>query len=202
MRVLGLSVRFGGLVPAIGLGLALAAACGGSVGDDTGDGGSGGSLAGGSGGVGGGIGGFGGTGGSFGGFGGTGGSFGGSGGSFGGTGGFIDPGCPDAAPPPPDITCDVFAKPSDCPAGEACYPYVNYPSQKCDFETYGTLCAPAGTGTQGDPCLAENCGAGFVCVLTGQGTECVELCDLVGQDNCPAGLFCLPIDVEGFGGCY
>lgn len=200
MRVLGLGAHFGRLVPAIGLGLALAVACGGSVGDDkgTGDGGNGGSLVGGGGGVGGGFGGFGGTGGSFGGFGGADAHFGGSG----GFGGFFDEGCPDAEAPPPDITCDVFAKPSECPTGDACYPYVIYPQQKCDFETYGTVCAPAGTGQQGDPCLAENCGAGFVCVLTGQGTECVELCDLVGQDNCPAGLFCLPIDVEGFGGCY
>src|SRR5690606_30167434 len=107
----------------------------------------------------------------FGGFGGVGGGLGGSGGgpkdagpdakdagkdaakdAAGGTGGFVDPGCPDAAPPPPVFECDAFAEPSGCAFGEACYPWVDYPSGPCDFEEFGTICAPAGTGTQGEPC--------------------------------------------------
>jgi hypothetical protein len=119
----------------------------------------------------------------------------------GGSAGFVDPGCPDAAPPPPDYQCQPFENPTGCPFGEACYPWVDYPTGPCDHEEFGTICAPAGIGGQGDPCTGL-CAAGHVCVITGQGTQCVQLCQLIGEDNCPAGLFCVPIDVEGFGGCF
>jgi hypothetical protein len=79
---------------------------------------------------------------------------------------------------------------------------VQYPSGPCDFEQYGSVCAPVGSGKQGDQCGSVNCAAGFVCVITGQGTECVQICELFGKDTCPNGLFCVPIDVEGIGGCY
>lgn len=182
---------------AVGLGVALAGACGGSVeGSRESVGGTGGL-------VGGGGGGTGGTGGTH--LGGTGGKDAGKDAKpdskTGGTGGYVDPGCPDAEPPPPQIECDLF-DPSTCPPELACYPYVQYPSGPCDFEVYGTVCTVPGTGKQGEPCGSTNCAAGFVCVITGQGTECVQLCNLVGPDNCPEGLFCVPIDVEGVGGCY
>lgn len=118
-----------------------------------------------------------------------------------GTGGFVEPGCPDAAPPPPSYECDPFDPVSSCGPGEACYPWVDYPTEPCDHEQFGTICAPAGIGGQGDPCTGL-CAANHVCVITGQGTQCVQLCQLVGEDNCPPGLFCVPIDVEGFGGCF
>jgi hypothetical protein len=114
--------------------------------------------------------------------------------------GWVDPPCPDAPPPPPIKDCDPFG-PNTCGSGMACYPYVQYPSQPCDVEQFGAICAPEGTGTQGDNCYSQNCAGGFVCVITGQGTECVELCQL-GTKSCPKGLFCVPIDVEGYGGCY
>ncbi len=175
----------------------MALACGGSVGGDgTGDaglGGSGGLI---------GIGG-GGTGGGFGGFAAFGGSGGGSGGLVtGGTGGYVDPGCPDAAPPPKIEECDPFANPTGCGPGEGCYPFVQYPQQKCDKEQFGTICAPAGSGKQGEPCGGELCAAGFVCVVTGVGTQCVKICKLSGASSCPPGLFCVPVDVEGIGGCF
>ena len=177
---------------------ALAAACGGSVETE------GGSNPGGTGGTGA-VGAFGGTGG-------TGGTVftGGVGGKDAGkdakpdtgTGGtYVDPGCPDAEPPEPYYECDVFG-PNTCPAGDACYPYVQYPTGPCDFEEYGAVCIPAGTGQQGEPCGAGTCAAGLVCVITGQGTECVQICKLGGPNTCPKGLFCVPIDVEGIGGCY
>ncbi len=194
-----------GLVGAV---LLLATACGGSVGSDGTGGTHGVGGFGGSGGFGG-TSGFGGTGGTgaTGGFGGTGatGGFGGTGGTggSGGTGGYIDPGCPDAGPPPPPLNeCDPFASPTGCAAGEGCYPYVQYPSGKCDKEQFGTFCAPGGTGKQGDPCGGSLCASNFVCVITGVGTQCVQLCPLVGDDKCPPGLFCVPIDVEGYGGCF
>lgn len=182
-------------------GVLVAAACGGSV---SGDDGSGGTGAGGTG-----AGGVGATGGTpTGGFGGTvisggtGGKDSGSGGSTGGSGGtYVDPGCPDAEPPPPIKDCDPFG-PNTCKNGEACYPFVQYPDKPCEQEIFGAICAPVGTGKQGDPCGASNCAGGFVCVVTGQGTECVQLCDLFGAAKCPPGLFCVPIDVEGIGGCY
>jgi hypothetical protein len=117
----------------------------------------------------------------------------------GGTGGI--PVCPDASPPPPDYQCDPFSPVTGCLSGEACYPWVDYPTAPCEFETFGTICAPAGIGGQGDPCTGL-CAANHVCVITGQGTQCVQLCQLVGEDTCPPGLFCVPIDVEGFGGCF
>lgn len=182
------------------LGVVWAAACGGSVnGDGTGTGGS--------------TGGIGATGGTLP-IGGTGGTLvtGGTGGKdagkdakadagSGGTGGYVDPGCPDAPPPPPVKDCDVFG-PNTCKPGEGCYPFVQYPTHPCDQEIFGAICAPVGPGKQGDACGNTNCAAGFVCVVTGQGTECVQLCDLFGAAKCPPGLFCVPIDVEGIGGCY
>jgi hypothetical protein len=185
---------------AIGL-LAVAYACGGSTDAD----GTGGSSATGGVSASGGVGGF--------------------GGSLGGTGGIKDAGkdakdsgkdanndagaggsagfptCPDASPPPPDYQCDPFATPTGCGVGEACYPWVDYPTGPCDFEEFGTICTAAGIGQQGEPCSGL-CAANHVCVITGQGTQCVQLCPLVGEDKCPNGLFCVPIDVEGFGGCF
>lgn len=113
-----------------------------------------------------------------------------------------DPGCPDV-PPITDFQCDPYHQfNGDCAPGEGCYIYVDYPPEACAQEVYGAFCIPAGTGQQGDQCFGgQDCGAGFVCVVTGSGTQCVQLCPLSGNDNCPPGLVCEPIDVEGFGGC-
>src|SRR5262245_2629559 len=116
---------------------------------------------------------------------------------------YTDPGCPDAPPPIYDYQCDPYNQfNGDCASGEACYIYVDYPSDPCGQETYGSICSAAGFGQQGDPCGSPlDCAAGLVCVVTGSGTQCVHLCPLTGQDGCPEGLVCEPIDVEGFGGC-
>ncbi|MBM4358495.1 MAG: hypothetical protein FJ096_10350 [Deltaproteobacteria bacterium] len=116
---------------------------------------------------------------------------------------YDDPGCPDAPPPLEDYTCDPFALDGGgCLAGEACQIYVQYPSEPCGQEIYGSACVPAGTGVQGEGCMGgQDCGAGFVCVITGSGTQCVQLCKLDGPSGCPSGLVCEPIDVKGFGGC-
>jgi hypothetical protein len=188
-------------------GVSIAVACGGAV-ETTheGAGGDAGGGAGGSGGVGatGGSGGSGATGAS----GGTGGS-GGSGGSPVDSGAdaepdnYVDPGCPDAEPPPVMRECEPFQTPTGCFSGEGCYPFVQYPTEPCGQEQYGTYCAWAGSATQGEPCGgATQCAANHVCVITGQGTQCVQLCPLVGDDGCPPGLFCVPVDVEGIGGCF
>jgi len=118
---------------------------------------------------------------------------------------YDEPECPDAAPPPIERWCDPFEPHADCPAGEACYPFVEYPdpNDDCAQERYGTICAPEGYGVQGTPCEAGDCAAGYICVLTGQGTQCLQMCDTFGENTCPPGLFCGQIDIQpGLGGCY
>lgn len=116
---------------------------------------------------------------------------------------FIDPGCPPVAAPPPDQECDPLASAATCPAGQACFPYVLYPSQPCEVERYGTRCQPVGPGVQGDPCSQQGCAAEHICISTGRGTQCARICSFAAAapDVCEPGLLCLPIDIEGFGGC-
>ena len=116
---------------------------------------------------------------------------------------YTDPGCPDAGMPKKHDECDPYNQfNGDCPADEGCYITITYPSMPCGQETYGTVCSSVGQGGQGTPCEGPNdCGAGFVCVVSGSGNQCVELCHLDGPTGCPEGLVCEPIDVEGFGGC-
>ncbi len=116
---------------------------------------------------------------------------------------FDDPGCKDKPPPLEDYLCDPYAQfNGDCAPGEGCYIYVNYPSQPCGQEVYGSFCAAGGSGQQGSGCNGGiDCAGGLVCVITGSGNQCVQLCSLKGLDGCPPGLVCEPIDVEGFGGC-
>lgn len=117
---------------------------------------------------------------------------------------YVDPSCPDVPIEPPYLECDPLAPPpSGCSLGEACYPFVIYPQSECGQESYGARCIPEGTGKQGTACgNGENhCAAGFVCVISGAGTQCVKLCALDGIGVCEEGLVCEPIDVAGFGGC-
>lgn len=114
---------------------------------------------------------------------------------------YVDPGCPDAAPPIEEFFCDPYEQ-TGCQPGEGCFIFVDYPSEPCGPETYGSFCLLEGFGSQGDPCFgAQDCQGGFTCVITGSGTQCVQLCALEGEDGCAAGLVCEAIDVEGFGGC-
>jgi hypothetical protein len=115
--------------------------------------------------------------------------------------GFVDPHCPDAAPPEVDNTCDVFAQ--NCQAGQACYPFDVPPKKACQSEVYGTFCAEVGSGTQGSACdNGAGCATGFVCLITGANTSCAKMCDLGGTDHgCPDGFVCEPIDIPGFAAC-
>ena len=116
---------------------------------------------------------------------------------------YVDPGCPDAGPKLMMFMCDPYNQNNgDCLPGQGCFIFVKYPSMPCGQEVYGATCAHAGTGMQGSPCTGgQQCGAGFVCVVSGSGDQCVQLCELKGQSGCTNGLVCEPIDVEGFGGC-
>lgn len=117
---------------------------------------------------------------------------------------YEDPDCPDTPLEPPYLECDPLAEGSTgCAVGEACHPFVRYPESECEQESYGAICMPEGTGTQGSPCGSgeSSCKGGFVCVISGAGVQCVKLCDLDTIASCPDGLVCEPLDVEGFGGC-
>jgi hypothetical protein len=116
---------------------------------------------------------------------------------------YVDPGCPDAGKKQTMFECDPYNQNNgNCPPGEGCYIFSIPPQTTCGEEVYGAQCSPQGTGTQGDPCgNAGGCAAGFTCVVTGAGTQCIRLCELQGGMGCPDGLVCEPIDVQGFGGC-
>jgi hypothetical protein len=113
---------------------------------------------------------------------------------------YVDPGCPDAGPPETNYECDPNAQNTGCGLGEACYPFVTYPTTPCGQEVYGAYCISPGTGAQGDPCDA-GCKDKHVCVISGQGTQCIELCDLSDPFACSNGLVCVPVDIPGIGGC-
>ena len=116
---------------------------------------------------------------------------------------FKEPDCPDVEPPPPVIECDPFASQTGCRFDQGCYPFVEYPTGRCSSERFGTLCLVAGTAKQGEGCEDRSCAPGFLCVVgSAPGARCVELCDVFGDNRCPPGLVCEPIDIQqGFGGC-
>jgi hypothetical protein len=101
------------------------------------------------------------------------------------------------------MECDPFAGYTGCGAGERCTPFVQYAATECQREVFGTMCVVAGTGVQGDDCTRTTCAEHHVCVTTGQGNQCVRLCTLTGGlDDCPPGLLCQPLDVDGFYICF
>jgi hypothetical protein len=125
-------------------------------------------------------------------------------------GGLVDPdpvdtGCDQVDLPPPELACDPFAA-GDCGPGQGCYPFVDHPEGSgCDQQRYGTVCLPAGSGTQGQLCgetASDWCAPGFVCVV-GQraGKRCAALCELGTANKCSGGLICGDLDVAGFGVC-
>jgi hypothetical protein len=113
---------------------------------------------------------------------------------------YEDPGCPDPPPPLEDYACDPYGSFGGCDFDEACYPYVSYPSSTCGQEIYGAQCVHAGSGTQGESC-ENGCANGHLCVVTGEGTQCVQLCHLDEVTPCPGGLICASVDIPGIGGC-
>jgi hypothetical protein len=143
---------------------------------------------------------------------GSGGSSGGAGGApqagGGGTGGapdlpdarYVDPGCKPAEKVQGPRECDTVTQ-RGCASGERCVPYVTY-GERCEAEEIGTRCDVAGEARQGDDCAFEACASGFVCVTGGAGFICAELCSMnADRDECPAGLLCSPLDVDGFSVC-
>jgi hypothetical protein len=119
---------------------------------------------------------------------------------------FVDPGCDagDVQPSPGDPhECDPRDTGS-CGPGMACYPTTVYPQGECGEEVFGSVCAPAGRGGQGDPCMsAFDCEAGYTCFVTGEGDQCLRLCDLGGgEPRCPRGRICAWTDNPEHGACF
>jgi hypothetical protein len=118
---------------------------------------------------------------------------------------YADPGCPEAGPPVEVTECDPFAATPACDAGQGCFPFVDHPNgDGCGAQSFGTECLKAGTGRQGATCGdgPGRCASGFVCVVGSQpGEHCVQLCRMGVQNQCPAGLICGELDVEGYGVC-
>jgi hypothetical protein len=118
---------------------------------------------------------------------------------------YVDPGCPDAEPPPPQNECDPLAEETGCDAGFACYPGLDRPfGDGCEFEVFGSSCLPPGTATQGERCGNEFewCAAQHICVVGASvGPRCARLCDPTSLNTCPNGLICGLVDVEGYGVC-
>lgn len=115
---------------------------------------------------------------------------------------YVEPECPERPAPDEVYECDPFAQ-TGCEAGEACSPFVQYPSDPCGAETYGAFCIPAGTLTQGESCESQlDCAAGYLCLITGAGTTCGKTCDLADSDACTDGLVCVSTDVAGIGACF
>lgn len=112
---------------------------------------------------------------------------------------YTDPGCPDAGPPITDYDCDPYT-PGTCGFQMSCYPFVKYPSEPCGQEIFGAKCVSSGSSGQGEPCDG-GCKDQHICVVSGQGTQCVRLCSLDEPKGCDGGLVCQPIDIPGFGGC-
>lgn len=120
---------------------------------------------------------------------------------------WVDPGCP-GGPVERDggavfvRTCDPYA-PGACGPGAACYPVVTYPTGPCGDEVFLTECWPAGPGGQGDHCVSTfDCEHGYSCFVTGEGNQCLQLCDQSGgEPRCPRGLICGWTDLPEFGAC-
>ncbi len=140
----------------------------------------------------------------------------GSGGSGGlgvgkaGTGGtgeppFEDPGCPDLAPPPAVLECNVFDTGSPCGDGFACKPQLEHPfGTGCDQQVLNMLCVVPGTGQQGDACEGgmSECADGFICVVgSSHGARCLRMCGPDGSMRCPSGYVCSLTDADGIGVC-
>jgi hypothetical protein len=113
---------------------------------------------------------------------------------------FEEESCPDV-PRLHRPLCDPLAEQNECAEGQGCYPYVEYPTSRCEPETFGTRCDTAGVGVQGHACAGERCAPGFLCVVTGRGTECAHLCRMPGPNTCPDGFICGSLDIDGYGVC-
>ncbi|MEZ4393879.1 MAG: hypothetical protein R3A48_22630 [Polyangiales bacterium] len=116
---------------------------------------------------------------------------------------FREDACPGPRPAPMRAyECDTFAQ-TGCPAGEGCYAFIEYPSERCGSETYRARCFAAGSTAAGRFCQSgSECAPGSGCFVTGAMNRCLRLCRLDGAgEPCPRGSVCEPTDLPDFGAC-
>jgi hypothetical protein len=121
---------------------------------------------------------------------------------------YVDPGC-ETDPDEPwegqvDWACDPYTDEGcDLTNGEACYAYIVYPTDPCSEEEFGSACAIEGWAGQGEHCSGTtDCQSGYSCFVTGEGTQCLSLCAILGgEPQCPAGLVCGWTDIPEVGAC-
>ena len=115
--------------------------------------------------------------------------------------GDVGPVCPDPGPPIEAYECDVLAQ-RGCEEGLACYAWTETTDDPCAREVYLSGCLAPGTGSHGDSCDAW-CEPGLECFVTGEGTQCLHVCDFLGgEPRCPMGRICRPTDLPGLGACH
>jgi hypothetical protein len=111
----------------------------------------------------------------------------------------VGPACPDPGPPINAWECDILDQ--DCLPGLGCYGWIEYTEDPCIREIYRSACLVPGSGGHGDSC-EDWCGPGLECFVTGEGTQCLYVCDIMGGSRrCPQGLICSPTDMPGIGAC-
>jgi hypothetical protein len=115
---------------------------------------------------------------------------------------FLEQGCEQSTERISEMDCDPFLPDEGCPFGQACKPFVEYPESPCEPERFGARCDWVGDAVQGDPCNFDLCASGYLCIATGQGTQCAQICRISGPSGCPAGLVCGSLDIEGIGTCF
>jgi len=116
---------------------------------------------------------------------------------------YVEPGCPVQPEPQVYTECDPLSATNGCGRGMGCYPVTKYPSAPCQPEVFEMLCLPAGALGQFDDCgTLTDCAPGLTCVVTGSGTMCLKMCSPTGRSNCPTGLFCDGVDLQGIGICF
>lgn len=116
---------------------------------------------------------------------------------------FREDACPEPPPPLRQYDCDPTRLPSQCPAGQGCYPWVEYPGDRCGQLVYHATCLEAGTVPLMGLCGGgAACGPGLTCFGTPTGNRCLRLCRLDGTgDACPRGQVCEPTDLADYGAC-
>lgn len=116
---------------------------------------------------------------------------------------YVDPGCPNTPVPETYEECSPLGSGSECGDTMGCYPVTEYPSAPCEPEIFQMLCLPSGNRGQWESCESiTDCIAGHTCVVTGNGTMCLKMCDPEGASSCPTGLFCDGVDLQGIGICF
>lgn len=116
---------------------------------------------------------------------------------------FREDACPGTNPPAQrQYDCDPLGT-GECPSGQGCYAFIEYPQVRCGSETYRAACFDVGSTPTGTFCRSgTDCAEGAGCFVTGAMNRCLRLCRLDGTEpRCQRGTVCEPTDLPDFGAC-